>query len=151
MECDIAWPSQMITKYYKYKYKFHTLLDGNTNNKVIIFFLCHQMKLGLGTNFVISLGHVPKKADITEICFFSFCKMTSMTFQKSALDLKSLNICRHIDLLPEFKVCILMEVEFLKSVQAPAHNFLAIVEIEITFNHQPGCPLLPPALGKQKK
>ena len=79
------------------------------------------MKLGLGTNFVISLGHVPKKADITEICFFSFCKMTSMTFQKSTVDLKSLNICRHIDLLPEFKVCILMEVEFLKSVHCRQH------------------------------
>ena len=76
--------------------------------------------------------------------------MTSMTFQKSTVDLKSLNICRHIDLLPEFKVCILMEVEFLKSVQAPAHNFLAIVEIEITFNHQPAVLCSLPPLANRK-
>ena len=62
-----------------------------------------------------------KKTNARENCFFSFCKMIFMTFQKSILDLKSLNICRHIDLLPEFKVCILMEVEFLKSVHCLQH------------------------------
>ena len=62
-----------------------------------------------------------KKTNARENCFFSFCKMIFMTFQKSILDLKSLNICRHIDLLPEFKVCILMEVEFLKSVHCRQH------------------------------
>ena len=93
-----------------------------------------------------------KKVDITENSFFSFCKMIFMTFQKSTLDLKSLNICRHIDLLPEFKI---MHFDgswiFKKCALPPAHNFLAIVEIEITFNHQPVLCSLPPLANRKNE
>ena len=78
--------------------------------------------------------------------------MIFMTFQKSTLDLKSLNICRHIDLLPEFKI---MHFDgswiFKKCALPPAHNFLAIVEIEITFNHQPVLCSLPPLANRKNE
>ena len=92
-----------------------------------------------------------KKTNARENCFFSFCKMIFMTFQKSILDLKSLNICRHIDMLPEFKI---MHFDgswiFKKCALPPAHNFLAIVEIEITFNHQPAVLCSLPPLANRK-
>ena len=47
-------------------------MNGSTINNVIIFFFCYQMKRGLETNFIMSLGHVPKKPISQKIAFFPF-------------------------------------------------------------------------------
>ena len=131
MECDIAWPSRWLqnttntnTNSTHYWMEILTTMSPNESRSWNQF--CNVTRLS------------SKKTNARENCFFSFCKMIFMTFQKSILDLKSLNICRHIDMLPEFKI---MHFDgswiFKKCALPPAHNFLAIVEIEITFNHQP--------------